>query len=75
MEHDNDAMPKVQERDMFKHGNPYKKLTLNHIFDMHEQCPVCGQKFDLEPGFWYGTGYVSYALMWPFQQPLLLPGG
>ena len=25
-------------------------------------CPVCNQKYDLEPGFWYGTGYVSYAL-------------
>ena len=29
---------------------------------MHDQCPVCQQKYDLEPGFWYGTGYVSYAL-------------
>ncbi len=48
---------------MFKQGNAYKKLGLKHIFDMHDQCPVCGQKFDLEPGFWYGTGYVSYALM------------
>lgn len=29
---------------------------------MHESCSVCHQKFDMEPGFWYGTGYVSYAL-------------
>ena len=29
---------------------------------MHDNCPECGQKFDLEQGFWYGTGYVSYAL-------------
>ncbi|WP_245860626.1 hypothetical protein [Thermoflavifilum aggregans] len=29
---------------------------------MHEHCPVCGQKTELETGFWYGTGYVSYAL-------------
>ena len=29
---------------------------------MPEHCPVCKQKFDLEVGFWYGTGYVSYAL-------------
>lgn len=29
---------------------------------MHESCPVCKQKFDMEPGFWYGTAYVSYAL-------------
>src|ERR1700712_1979770 len=55
--------PRCRRGDMFKDGNAYKKLSLAHIFDMHEQCPVCGQKFDLEPGFWYGTGYVSYALM------------
>ncbi len=47
---------------MFKNDNPYKKLSLKHIFDMPENCPVCKQKFDLEVGFWYGTGYVSYAL-------------
>jgi hypothetical protein len=29
---------------------------------MHEECSVCRQKFNMEPGFWYGTGYVSYAL-------------
>lgn len=29
---------------------------------MHTNCSECGQPFELEPGFWYGTGYVSYAL-------------
>ena len=29
---------------------------------MPEKCPECGQIFELEVGFWYGTGYVSYAL-------------
>lgn len=29
---------------------------------MPEKCPVCKQPYELEPGFWYGTGYVSYAL-------------
>jgi hypothetical protein len=29
---------------------------------MHEKCPVCGQPTDMEPGFYYGTSYVSYAL-------------
>jgi len=29
---------------------------------MPEHCAVCEQKYDLEPGFWYGTGYLSYAL-------------
>ena len=47
---------------MFKDNNAYRKFKLSHIFDMHVNCPVCGQKYDMEPGFWYGTGYVSYAL-------------
>jgi len=29
---------------------------------MHERCPVCGQHFDMEPGFYYGTNMVSYVL-------------
>jgi len=29
---------------------------------MHEHCPVCGQQTEIEVGFYYGTGYVSYAL-------------
>jgi hypothetical protein len=29
---------------------------------MPETCPECGQPFELEVGFWYGTGYVSYGL-------------
>ena len=29
---------------------------------MNEQCPVCGQTTDMEPGFYFGTSYVSYAL-------------
>lgn len=29
---------------------------------MPERCPECGQPYELEVGFWYGTGYVSYAL-------------
>ena len=29
---------------------------------MPGKCPECGQPFELEVGFWYGTGYVGYAL-------------
>lgn len=54
--------PRCRTGKMFKDNNPYKKLSLQHIFNMHERCSVCQQKFDLEVGFWYGTGYVSYAL-------------
>ena len=30
--------------------------------EMNKVCPVCGQPFELEVGFYYGTSYVSYAL-------------
>ncbi|WP_308219024.1 hypothetical protein [Chitinophaga sp. HK235] len=29
---------------------------------MPDNCPVCGQPVEVEVGFYYGTGYVSYAL-------------
>ncbi len=29
---------------------------------MPEQCPRCGQDFVIEPGFFFGATYISYAL-------------
>jgi uncharacterized protein (DUF983 family) len=29
---------------------------------MPEHCTHCGLRFEVEPGFWYGAMYVSYAL-------------
>lgn len=37
-------------------------FPLDQLLDMPERCEVCGQKMELEVGFWYGTGYVSYGL-------------
>ena len=54
--------PRCRRGEMFKNTRPYKKLKLSYILDMYDTCPVCSQKFDLEPGFWYGTGYISYGL-------------
>jgi hypothetical protein len=47
---------------MFTHKNPFKKIKLTYMLDMPENCPECGQRYDLEYGFWFGTSYVSYAL-------------
>jgi hypothetical protein len=44
---------------MFIEPNPWK---LRKTLKMPAKCPECGQPFELEVGFWYGTGYVSYAL-------------
>jgi hypothetical protein len=54
--------PRCRRGPMFTNNNPYKSVKLSHIFDMPEKCPECRQRYDLEQGFWYGTGYVSYAL-------------
>jgi uncharacterized protein (DUF983 family) len=50
-------------------GSLWKKSFFNSFFDlfkgeynMHRHCNSCGQSFDLEPGFWWGAMYVSYAL-------------
>jgi len=39
--------------------HPYKLSAMNKV---NEHCAVCGQKFKLEPSFFYGSMYVSYAI-------------
>lgn len=51
--------PRCRRGNMF---NEHSAYNLKHTLDMPENCPVCGQKMEPEVGFWYGTGYVSYAL-------------
>lgn len=51
--------PRCRRGDMFTDKNPYH---LKRTMKMNEHCPVCNQPFDLEVGFYYGSGYVSYAL-------------
>ena len=29
---------------------------------MNKNCPTCEQRMEIEPGFYYGTAYVSYTL-------------
>lgn len=38
------------------------KVGVSKNMAMHRKCPICGQYYELEVGFYYGTGYVSYAL-------------
>jgi hypothetical protein len=51
--------PRCRRGAMFSQPNPWK---LKEITKMPHNCPECGQPFELEVGFWYGTGYVSYGL-------------
>lgn len=51
--------PKCQEESMYKNKNPY---VLSEVLDMHETCSHCGTKYKIEPSFFYGAMYVSYAV-------------
>lgn len=44
---------------MYVANNPYKP---GHLFKMHERCSHCGTKYKMEPSFFYGAMYVSYAV-------------
>ena len=34
--------------------------SLAHFSDMPTHCPVCGQTYEPEPGFYYGAMYISF---------------
>lgn len=50
--------PRCQEGDLFETGS----FSFQKSFDMPEKCPECGQKYFLEPGFYYGAMFISYIM-------------
>lgn len=51
--------PRCREGRLFRYGMSFR---FKKNLEMHDHCPVCGQVTDIEVGFYYGTGYVSYLL-------------
>jgi len=51
--------PRCHEESMYIDKNPFH---LGNIYKMHEKCSHCGQLYKIEPSFFYGAMYVSYAL-------------
>lgn len=51
--------PVCQEESMYKAPNPYK---ISKLFEMHERCSNCHTKYKMEPSFFFGAMYVSYAV-------------
>lgn len=49
--------PRCREGKLFR--NPLT-IRLNRNMQMYERCLVCAQPTDIEVGFYYGTGYLSY---------------
>lgn len=48
--------PRCQSGQMFKHN-----AISTGFMDMFPNCPVCNLHFEIEPGFFWGAMYVSYA--------------
>ncbi len=51
--------PKCHEELMYKNKNPY---ILTEALSMNERCSHCNTKYKIEPSFFYGAMYVSYAV-------------
>jgi uncharacterized protein (DUF983 family) len=49
--------PRCGEGDMFVY--PLSRIT--KFSEMHSHCTKCGAPFEPEPGFYYGSLFVSYA--------------
>jgi uncharacterized protein (DUF983 family) len=51
--------PKCQQESMYLVKS---MLHLNKLLKMNEHCSHCGLRYEIEPSFFYGAMYVSYAL-------------
>jgi len=51
--------PVCHKGEMYVERNPYK---FSKALKMHERCSHCNTKFKIEPSFFYGAMYVSYAV-------------
>jgi len=55
----NNKCPRCQEGDFFVNASPFQIKNNVKIYD---KCSHCNLKYMLEPSFFYGAMYVSYAL-------------
>lgn len=49
--------PRCREGQMF-----VQPFEIGNPLNMNEQCEVCNQKFEPEPGFYFGAMFISYIL-------------
>ncbi|RZJ33312.1 MAG: DUF983 domain-containing protein [Flavobacterium sp.] len=51
--------PKCQLESMYVNKNPF---IITETMKMHDHCGHCGTKYKMEPNFFFGAMYVSYAV-------------
>lgn len=59
--------PACREGDIFK----YPITNITHFANMNSNCPVCGASFEPEPGFYFGSMFITYT----FNVALLISSG
>lgn len=55
----NGSCPKCHRESMYVNSNPY---IFSDTLKMHDRCSHCHTKYKIEPSFFYGSMYVSYAV-------------
>ena len=72
--------PQCRQGKMFK----YPLYRIDKFDKMHDNCTKCGLRYEVEPGFWFGAMFISYAfsvmilvvlgvvLFWGFNDPPIL---
>lgn len=50
--------PRCHSGRVFEKNNPY---NLKYLFKMDKQCSHCNERYEKEPGYFYGAMFVSYA--------------
>lgn len=53
------SCPNCQQENMYQDSNPYH---LSKISDMNKRCGHCNTQYKIEPSFFYGAMFVSYAV-------------
>ncbi|WP_225034985.1 DUF983 domain-containing protein [Winogradskyella sp. SM1960] len=51
--------PKCHQESMYQNKNPY---AITEVIKMNKTCSHCKTKYQIEPSFFYGSMYVSYAV-------------
>jgi len=63
----NARCPQCHEGRLFK----FKWWNIFNFAQMEDKCSACGMRYEVEPGFFYGAMYISYA----FTVGIMLVGG
>jgi uncharacterized protein (DUF983 family) len=53
------SCPKCHQESMYTTKSPY---VLKDVLKINDSCSHCGAKYRIEPSFFYGSMYVSYAV-------------